>query len=425
MIDLSVYLEINGNQTKVGSIIGDNFRDAAFCYSNDYISQVDSRPISISLPLSEKAFSPEKTKNFFEGLLPEGFSRKAVANWIKTDEEDYLTILSVLGRECLGALKIINTYETDEKLRYELLSLERVKELAEEGATKSTQILMETHLSLTGASGKVGLYYDEKNDKWYLPHGDAPSTHIVKQSHVRFSKIIQNEQLCMLTAKGLGIDVPDSFIINLGDSSDSEILYATKRYDRNNSSENKYKDLTVPCRLHQEDFAQAMGISSNEKYEREKKGYLRNMFKVIRENVVDPISEQNKLWSQICFNFMIGNTDAHIKNFSLLYSNNLKGITLAPAYDIVSTRIYNMTNEMSMYIGDELSINKMDRKTFSDASKEVGLSERMAMKIFDDIANEFEYSIKEAAVVLAEQGISGVDELKDMIINNGGYAQIV
>ena len=52
-------------------------------------------------------FSPEKTRCFFEGLLPEGFSRKAVSQWIKTDENDYLTILAKLGRESIGALTIV------------------------------------------------------------------------------------------------------------------------------------------------------------------------------------------------------------------------------------------------------------------------------------------------------------------------------
>ena len=227
----TVLLEMHGEQLCVGHITGDSFRDACFQYSKDYLDSDQARPISISLPLTEEAYSSEKTKCFFEGLLPEGFSRKAVANWIKSDEEDYLSILSALGKECLGALRIVDENEVEEPLGYEKLSLKKVKELAAEGATRSTRILMETHLSLTGASGKVGLYYDEENNNWYLPKGNAPSTHIVKQSHVRFERIVLNEQLCMLTAKQLGIEVPESFIINVGKGADSEILYATKRFD--------------------------------------------------------------------------------------------------------------------------------------------------------------------------------------------------
>ena len=109
---LAVYLEMQGQFRSVGFITGENFRDASFQYSEDYLKADYARPISISLPLTDEAFTSERTRNFFEGLLPEGFSRRAVANWIKTDEEDYLTILSKLGRECLGAVKILEESDT-------------------------------------------------------------------------------------------------------------------------------------------------------------------------------------------------------------------------------------------------------------------------------------------------------------------------
>ena len=72
------------------------------------------------------------------------------------------------------------------------MSAEEVKRLAQEGATESAELVTKAHLSLTGASGKVGLYYDNEKDEWYLPYGDAPSTHIVKQSHVRLKNIVAN-----------------------------------------------------------------------------------------------------------------------------------------------------------------------------------------------------------------------------------------
>ena len=104
----------------------------------------------------------QRQKNFFEGLLPEGFARKCVANWIHTSEDDYLTILSVLGSECLGALRVSdNIHDSGD---YKPLSIESVKALAKEGVSKSTELITEAHLSLTGASGKVGLYYDPERN---------------------------------------------------------------------------------------------------------------------------------------------------------------------------------------------------------------------------------------------------------------------
>ena len=116
----------------------------------------EGMPISISLPFQDEKFSPEITKTFFESLLPEGFSRRAVADWIKSDEHDYITILAALGKECLGAIKISDGEKLTSK-KYERFTLEGVKALAAEGAKKSTKILIETHLSLTGASGKLTL----------------------------------------------------------------------------------------------------------------------------------------------------------------------------------------------------------------------------------------------------------------------------
>ena len=431
MHNLAVYLEIQGRQKYVGDISGDSPTDAMFNYSDEYLNSDLHRPLSISLPLTEEVFSPEKTKNYFEGLLPEGFSRKSVANWIKTDEEDYLTILSALGRECLGAVKIVEkiddkktdsaSHNVDSVSGYKRLSITQVKKLAAEGATKSTEFLVKTHLSLTGASGKVGLYYDSKKNRWYLPEGDAPSTHIVKQSHVRLSQIVLNEQISQLTAKYLGIGTPESFIINTGSGSDPEILFATKRFDRTFGAAGYVDDLQIPNRLHQEDFAQAMGISSSDKYEKTRSGYMQRMFEIMRENATNPIPEQLKLWKIICFNFLIGNTDAHIKNFSLLYSDDMKRISLAPAYDIVSTRVYKTTKEMSFYIGDEINIEKMNRNTFATASGEAGLSQRLALKIFDELADGFENALKKAAAEMSESGFKDANKLKNKIKRCGGY----
>ena len=210
---LSVYIEKNGKQEYVGKIVGDSSVDACFSYDDSYIEK-NGKPISISLPLEEKAFDEKRTRYFFEGLLPEGFTRKCVADWMQKDVNDYLSILAGLGNECLGAIQILDENSGKIVPDYRKLTEREVEILAKEGASESAEIVTKSHLSLTGASGKVGLYYDKANSQWYLPLGSMPSTHIVKQSHVRLEKIVVNEQLCLLTASNLGIKVPNSFIIN-------------------------------------------------------------------------------------------------------------------------------------------------------------------------------------------------------------------
>lgn len=378
---LSVFIEINGRNEYVGEIVGRDSGDAGFTYAESYLENPEHRAISIGLPMEEKAFDSMRTRIFFEGLLPEGFTRSCVAEWLHIDEGDYLSILAGLGRECLGAIKIVDETENMIAPTYRELSAEEVYALASEGATESAELVTKSHLSLTGASGKVGLYYDEKNEKWYLPIGEAPSTHIVKQSHVRLKKIVANEQLCLLTAKYLGIDVPESFIITT-DENEENVLFATKRYDRKFvGNDRMLSGMPVPHRLHQEDFSQALGIAASNKYEKNNEGYMKMIFDVIRSYSTDPVTDALRLWDICVFNYLIGNTDNHIKNLSLLYSEDLKSIRLAPAYDIVSTMIYESSTEnMALSINGINNINEITREAFKKATVQIGIGTKMALK---------------------------------------------
>ena len=92
MIDLSVYIEICGNQTFVGKITGESHNDAVFAYDAVYVSRSNAAPISVNLPLQSEPFSNEKTRCFFEGLLPEGFIKRSLAQNIHTDENNWTAI---------------------------------------------------------------------------------------------------------------------------------------------------------------------------------------------------------------------------------------------------------------------------------------------------------------------------------------------
>ena len=124
------------------------------------------------------------------------------------------------------------------------------------------------------------------------------------------------------------------------------------------------------------------------------------------------------------FKGIFGNTDCHIKNYSLLYGENLKQISLAPAYDIVATGVYGMTNEMSFFIGDELDIRRMNRNTFANASGEIGMTMNQTLKIFDEVAAGFEPAIEKAAESLMTEGFQGVTGLKERILETGGHRNI-
>lgn len=283
-------------------------------------------------------------------------------------------------------------------------------------------MITKSHLSLTGASGKVGLYYNKIDKKWYLPIGEAPSTHIVKQSHVRLKKIVANEQLCLLTARNLGIEIPESFIVTTDINDDEAVLFATKRYDRQFvENSNTINGLPVPCRLHQEDFAQALGIASVHKYEKNNEGYMKMLFEAIRSHSADPMTDSLKLWDICVFNYLVGNTDNHIKNLSLLYGKDLKSIRLAPAYDIVSTMVYkNSTADMALSIDGKYNINEISRESFANAADQVGIGTKIAMKRFGAMVNGFTDALKQANLELSARGIKQTEQISEQIMKKGG-----
>ena len=416
-----VFLEIDGELQCIGLIHGDRAENACFSYSPEYLAGKESRPVSISLPLREEPFSPRQTRSFFDGLLPEGFLRRSLASAIRADESDYLAILDELGGECLGAVQIgEEPGGVNETAGYEKLSDEDVRRLAAEGISESVQMIVRSRLSLTGASGKTGLYYDEANGNWYLPLGSAPSTHIIKQSHVRLDGMVTNEQLCLTAASLLGIDVPESFIINLADGDEKDILFAVKRFDRYLRTETIPKDRSsFPLRLHQEDLAQALGIPAEEKYEPDGGSYLAEAADLLRQYSAEPITDQKALWDRVIFDYLIGNTDHHLKNTSLLYNRSLTAMRLAPAYDLVSTVIYReSTRNMAFHIGGDYHIDRISRESFIRASRDIGIGKGIAMDRFDELRERFPEALKEAEEVLAGQGFDKAPDIALRIREN-------
>ena len=127
--------------------------------------------------------------------------------------------------------------------------------------------------------------------------------------------------------------------------------------------------------------SKSLGISAIHKYEKNKERYLKQLFDILRNYSAEPMSDQLKLWDICIFNFLVGNTDNHIKNISLLYGEDLKSIRLAPAYDIISTMIYeNCTENMAISIDGVYDINQITKESFEKEAEYIGLGRKIAMK---------------------------------------------
>ena len=145
------------------------------------------------------------------------------------------------------------------------------------------------------------------------------------------------------------------------------------------------------------------------------------MFTLLRAYSADPMTDQLKLWDICIYNYLVGNTDNHIKNLSLLYSPDLKSIRLAPAYDIVSTVIYETSTEnMALSIGGIYALSKIERQSFEAEAKHIGLGTNLAMKRFDTMVSHFYEALNKAVIDLELQGFVHAHNLKGKILSRGG-----
>ena len=122
---------------------------------------------------------------------------------------------------------------------------------------------------------------------------------------------------------------------------------------------------------------------------------------------------------------MLGNTDCHLKNFSLLYDKGLRSARLAPAYDMVSTAVYESgTRDMSFYIGDQLSLDELNENSFEEAAGLCRMNAKPAMRRFYKLADAFEGALKSSCRQLKEMGIPHVEAIRDKILLRGGFHRI-
>jgi Uncharacterized protein related to capsule biosynthesis enzymes len=134
-----------------------------------------------------------------------------------------------------------------------------------------------------------------------------------------------------------------------------------KRYDR-------VKENGVLKRLHQEDFCQALGVMPEKKYEEEGGPAVADCLRLVTRYSSNPIADYNKFVKINVFNYIIGNCDAHGKNYSLLYDRSLSRCSLAPFYDIVSSTIDDrFSRKLAMRLGHDKDIDRVTRTSFYNA----------------------------------------------------------
>jgi serine/threonine-protein kinase HipA len=328
----------------VGKLTQDDSGQMTFQYDTSWLGGPDPVELSRSLPLQKEPFTQKQCRGFFGGTLPEQDNRKLIARILGISDKNDFAMLEQIGGECAGA---ISFWPEDEDL---LEDDNRYRELAD---GELDTILRELprrplmagedgiRLSLAGAQDKIAVRRDDGIIS--IPRGSAPSSHVLKSAIATWEGVVANEAFCMELARACGLNAAP---VEIGKVEDIDYLLA-ERYDRVRDREGNIH------RLHQEDFCQALGIPSEIKYQSEGGPSLADCFGLIRDASSAPAPDLIALLDAVIFNLLIGNHDAHAKNFSLLYMPD-RSIRLAPLYDLVCTVYYpELTDKMAMKIGKE------------------------------------------------------------------------
>ena len=254
---LFVHREFNGSYQLVG-VLEENAGLPIFAYDPKYLESADAAPISASLPLSAEAFSPDVTGSFFSGIIPEGQLNRDLEKRARAERGDYFKVLDLVRDEPVGALVLTREPSAEGlEMGYEEIDGERLSRLAYAPAEVAFDLALESRISLAGAQAKVGLYHtgDDPCGGWYLPHGAAPSTHILKAGSKTFPGETVCEAMCVRAASLLDLAAEECILIRV---EDAEPIIAVKRFDRVTSDDGRSVDgLPIPYRLHQEDVCQA------------------------------------------------------------------------------------------------------------------------------------------------------------------------
>lgn len=377
----------------------------SFSYDPGYLARSEATPLSLSLPLREEGFDGTKLRPYFEGLLAEGRARAVLAAELGLAEEDWVGMLAACGRECVGDVLVLDCppelpLDVGE---YEALDEGALREMFLDDPSVARENVV-TRLSLAGTQSKTALAWNGEaagGGRWRRPAGLSASTHILKASHLR--DLPEIEFLCMSAARSCGMGVVGVQLLGLGNP-----VLAVERFDRLVSHEDGGM---VVSRLHQEDMAQALGIAGGSKYAELDGGSVRAMAELLRRRGTRPASDVARLAQTVCLNYLVGNCDAHLKNFSMLHDGPDRGggalVSLAPAYDIVSTTMFpKHPRRFAMRVGDARTIDEVTPASFRVLAADLGIRDAALRRLSSPLVE----GLVEGVCSAAEGAFGGVLE---------------
>lgn len=411
---LNVYM----NGRRVGQLTKSPGGETRFIYAPDWLGWSGAMPVSLSLPLQEKHHSGSTVISFFDNLLPDSVGvLKSIAERVGANGIDAYSLLSAIGRDCVGALQFIpeGSEEIESTDTAIPLNEDQVEAILKNLGRAPLGIETDGgfRISLAGAQEKAAFLW--KDGQWCQPLGMTPTTHIFKPQigtietstgRIDLSQSVENEFYCLKLLSAFGLDVANAEMDVFGDKK----VLIVERFDRL-----RRKDGSI-LRLPQEDICQALGVSPTLKYQNAGGPQLVDILGLLARSDTPRQDQRSVFMAQMLF-WMIGATDGHAKNFSLFIRPNNQ-MALTPFYDVISAQpmfdarqIPHKDFRLAISLGRKLhyKIKDIQRRHFHQTAVKAGLEDDQAshdsgftVETIETIESKFDAAFKEVLTQLPD-----------------------
>ncbi len=375
MSELILDVRLDSFADPIGVLVRDAKGALAFAYTPEHARNERALALSLSLPLTDEPYADSVTRAFFDNLLQErdGVLRNVMARE-GLARDDVAGLLAHLGRDCPGAVSVLPQGATPSKVPgdldrdYEPLSDTQMETIVR-ALHERSPLPEDVHdpSPLSGVQSKIALTLLADGRFGEPRRGSgAPTTHIIKAPDQRHRDDASLEAAALDLSDSLDLDTAQARTLRVGVI---EVLLIT-RFDRAKTADGRI------ARLHQEDFAQALGLPSSLKYERNAKTVHRFDAAAIGgllAQTLDPKAARETFVRALLFDLMIGNVDGHAKNHALLHHAG-GGVSLAPRYDVIPTRLdRQLTDELAFKIGAASTLQTLTGTDFDAFLSTIGV----------------------------------------------------
>jgi serine/threonine-protein kinase HipA len=389
---------------EVGRVHNDARGRLTFAYSDDWRKAPGAYPLSLSMPLAAKEHGRSVIEAYLWGLLPD--NEQVLARWaakFQVSARNVFALISHVGEDCAGAVQFVTPDRLD-AMRHG--TEDKVEWLDEADIAKRLQTLRRDHaawrlprdtgqFSLAGVQPKTALLL--QSDRWGIPSGRIPTTHILKPPTGHFDGHAENEHICLGLTRSLGLPTARSKVMRFGE----EIAIIIERYDR----QHRGNDI---IRVHQEDVCQALGIMPTKKYQNEGGPSPSDIVELLRTYSTDRQTDVDTFTAALGFNWLIAGTDAHAKNYSLLLSG--PHVRLAPLYDVASILPYDQIDlrkvKLAMKVGGEYKLSLIGLRHWQKFAHEARIDADKLIETLIAMSKQLPEEARAVQVQAREEGLA-------------------